>query len=168
MILEESCKKITKFFGMVLCAVYIFCITGCSKEIIESDHSVKNDLVHTEESNEVTELKVFINDTEIPVIWEYNDTVRELFDETANGDIVVAMSMYGGNEQVGPLGRVYTRNDIQTTTHAGDIVLYNGNQIVLFYGSNSWPYTRLGEMDLSEDDTMQLLSNGDITLTLKR
>lgn len=168
MISVKNCKKITRFFGVVLWAVLIFGITGCSKEIIESDHSIKNDLVQTEESNEVAELKVFINDTEIPVIWEYNDTVNELFDETADGDIVVSMSMYGGNEQVGPLGRVYTRNDTQTTTHAGDIVLYNGNQIVLFYGSNSWSYTRLGKMDLSEDHITELLSNGDITLTLKR
>ncbi len=77
------------------------------------------------------------------------------------------MSMYGGNEQVGALGRSYKRNDKQTTTHNGDIVLYNGNQIVVFYGSNSWTYTKLGKIDLSEEDVVELLSKEDITLTIK-
>ena len=71
------------------------------------------------------------------------------------------MSMYGGNEQVGSLGRAYTRNDRQTT-HNGDIVLYSGNQIVVFYGSNTWSYTRLGRMDLPETDIVELLSKEDI------
>lgn len=153
---------------MVLCAALIFHVAGCGKEVTESDHSIKNNLAPSEELDEVIELKLFFNNTEIPVIWEHNDTVKELYDETANGDIEVAMSMYGGNEQVGSLGRVYKRNDRQTTTHTGDIVLYNGNQVVVFYGSNSWSYTRLGKMDLPEDDIVELLSKGSITLTLKR
>ena len=52
------------------------------------------------------------------------------------------------------------------TTMNGDIVLYSGNQIVVFYGSNSWAYTKLGKMNLSESKVTELLSNGDITLTI--
>ena len=81
-------------------------------------------------------MKLYINDVEIPVSWENNDTVAELAEQAESGDIVVSMSMYSDNEQVGSLGRSYTRNDKQTTTHNGDIVLYNGNNIVVFYGSN--------------------------------
>lgn len=76
------------------------------------------------------------------------------------------MSMYSDFEQVGPLGKTYTRNDSQTTTLNGDIVLYSGNQIVVFYGSNTWAYTRLGKMNLSEEDVIKLLSNGDVTLRI--
>lgn len=82
------------------------------------------------------------------------------------GDIVVTMSMYSDFEQVGSLGKTYTRNDSQTTTNNGDIVLYSGNQIVVFYGSNTWAYTRLGKMNLSEEDVIKLLSNGDVTLRI--
>ncbi|MBP3277822.1 MAG: hypothetical protein J6M44_02575, partial [Butyrivibrio sp.] len=53
------------------------------------------------------------------------------------------------------------------TTEPGDIVLYSGNQIVVFYGSNSWAYTRLGHVDLSEDELTQILGNGDVTLVLQ-
>ena len=78
------------------------------------------------------------------------------------------MSMYGGNEQVGSLGKRYSSNDKQTITHNGDIVLYNSSNLVVFYGSNSWAYTRLGKMDLSEKEVTDLLSNGDVTITIKR
>ena len=111
-------------------------------------------------------MKLLINETEIPVIWENNDSVIEIMEEASKGDITVSMSMYSDNEQVGSLGKSYTRNDKQTTTHNGDIVLYSGSNIVLFYGSNSWSYTRLGKMDLSEAEVTELLSNGDVSVRL--
>lgn len=59
-----------------------------------------------------------------------------------------------------------TKNDEQITTHSGDIVLYSGDKIVVFYGSNSWAYTRLGKMNIPESDVTEILSNGDITLKM--
>lgn len=117
-------------------------------------------------SIEACSMKLLINETEIPVIWENNDSVTEIMEEASKGDITVSMSMYSDNEQVGSLGKSYTRNDKQTTTHNGDIVLYSGSNIVLFYGSNSWSYTRLGKMDLSEAEVTELLSNGDVSVRL--
>ena len=119
-------------------------------------------------SEGVTSMKLYINDTEIPVIWEENGSVQEIMEEAAKGDITVAMSMYSDNEQVGALGRSYTSNNKQTTTHNGDIVLYNSSNIVVFYGSNSWSYTRLGKMDLSESEVTAMLSNGDVQLKITR
>lgn len=118
--------------------------------------------------SEVNELRLFINDTEIPVIWEDNASVKEIMEEVSRGKITVTMSMYSDNEQVGLLGRRYTSNDKQTTTHNGDIVLYSSNQIVVFYGSNTWAYTRLGKMDLPEAEVTELLSNGNVILDLCR
>ena len=75
--------------------------------------------------------------------------------------------MYGGFEQVGPIGQSLPRNDEQTTTSSGDIVLYSGNQIVVFYGSNSWSYTRLGRItDKTASELAELLGNGDVTITI--
>ena len=76
------------------------------------------------------------------------------------------MSMYGGFEQVGSMGQSLPRNDVQTTTHYGDIVLYSGNQIVIFYGSNTWSYTRLGHVDLTQEEMTELLGGGDVTVTI--
>lgn len=75
--------------------------------------------------------------------------------------------MYGGFEQVGSIGQSISRDDKQITTEFGDIVLYSGNQIVVFYGSNSWAYTKLGHIGLSEEELTKLLGNGDVVLEIK-
>ena len=106
-----------------------------------------------------------IGDTKVDVSWEDNDSVRELR-ELASMGLSIQMSMYGGFEQVGSIGQSVTRNDKQTTTEPGDIVLYSGNQLVVFYGSNSWSYTRLGKINLSDEELENLLGNGDVTITL--
>ena len=111
------------------------------------------------------EMVLKINGTEVPVIWEENSSVNDL-KTLAESELSIEMSMYGGFEQVGPIGQSITSNDEQTTTSSGDIVLYSGNQIVIFYGSNSWAYTRLGRVDMSEEELRDLLSKEDVTITL--
>ncbi|MBQ3373401.1 MAG: hypothetical protein IJG40_09755 [Oscillospiraceae bacterium] len=112
-------------------------------------------------------LRLSINDTEVTVDWEENESVDTLINLASAEPLTVQMSMYGGFEQVGSLGSSLPRNDVQTTTQAGDIVLYSGNQIVVFYGSNSWAYTRLGRItNMSAEDMTNLLANGDVVITL--
>ena len=101
------------------------------------------------------------------VNWEENEAVAALAELVSSAPLTVQMSMYGGFEQVGSLGTDLPRSDSQTTTQAGDIVLYSGNQIVVFYGSNSWSYTRLGRItDKSASELAELLGNGDATVTM--
>ncbi len=126
-----------------------------------------NEEVEDMSQDEKAELKLTIADTEVEVLWEENAAVDELKAVVEDETMTIEMSMYGGFEQVGSLGRSFTSEDEQTTTGAGDIVLYNGNQLVVFYGSNSWAYTRLGKIqNLSEQELTELLSNGDVTMTI--
>ena len=112
-------------------------------------------------------LKMKISDTDVSVEWEDNESVAALRKLAQDGPLSVQMSMYGGFEQVGYLGTDLPRNDAQTVTKSGDIVLYSGDQIVVFYGSNSWAYTRLGHIiDKSDEEMAELLSNGDVVITL--
>lgn len=112
-------------------------------------------------------MKMRIGDTLVAVDWEENDSVQALRDLCSDTSLTVHMSMYGGFEQVGSIGTSLPRNDVQTTTGAGDIVLYSGNQIVIFYGSNSWAYTRLGHItDQDAAGMAELLGNGDVTITI--
>ena len=111
-------------------------------------------------------MRMTINDTPVSVAWEDNDSVKALR-ELAAGGLTVQMSMYGGFEQVGSIGQRLPSHDVQTSTSAGDIVLYSGNQLVVFYGSNSWSYTRLGHItDKTPEEMRTLLSNGDVTITI--
>ena len=112
-------------------------------------------------------LHLSINGREIAVDWEENKSVAALAELVSSEPLTVQMSMYGGFEQVGSLGTDLPRNDSQTTTQAGDIVLYAGNQIVVFYGSNTWAYTRLGRItDKTAGEMADLLGNGDVEITL--
>lgn len=112
-------------------------------------------------------LTMKIGDKNVAVDWEENESVAALRDLVSEKPLTIQMSMYGGFEQVGAVGESLPRNDVQITTSAGDIVSYSGNQIVVFYGSNSWAYTRLGHItDQSAEDMTKLLGNGDVCITL--
>lgn len=113
------------------------------------------------------EMKMFINDTPVTVEWEDNESVAALKEAVKTNQITIQMSMYGGFEQFGSLGMSLPRNDTRITTESGDVILYSGNQMVVFYGSNTWAYTRLGHItDKTQAELTELLSNGSITITL--
>lgn len=112
-------------------------------------------------------LKLRIGETEVSVEWEDNESVKALQALVADKPLTISMSMYGGFEQVGSLGTVLPRQDKEITTEAGDIVLYSGNQIVVFYGSNSWAYTKLGKItDRTASEMKDLLGNGNVSITI--
>ncbi|MBQ9871727.1 MAG: aldo/keto reductase [Eubacterium sp.] len=112
------------------------------------------------------ELLLSVGDKRLSVEWEDNESVDALKDLAGSG-MKIDMAMYGGFEQVGSIGTSLPRNDSQMTTGPGDIVLYSGNQIVIFYGSNSWAYTRLGRITgLDEKELEDTFGNGDVTIGL--
>ena len=96
-----------------------------------------------------------------------NEATRELTKLLEQGDITIRMSDHGGFEKVGALPQSLPTSNTQITTVPGDIMLYQGNQMVIFYGSNSWSYTRLGKIDgATVSNLRQILGNGNVTLTL--
>ena len=120
--------------------------------------------ITTEEGE--NDMQMMIGETPVTVAWEDNASVEALKTLAMEG-IAIEMSMYGGFEQVGAIGQSLPRDDAQTTTTSGDIVLYSGNQLVVFYGNNFWAYTRLGHItDQTPEQMKVLLGNGDVTITL--
>lgn len=95
---------------------------------------------------------------------EDNEAVDTLVEMMREEPVTIQMSDYAGFEKVGDLGTDLPTSNRQTTTQAGDIVLYQGDQIVIFYGSNSWSYTRLGKID-DLTGWKNALGNGDVTVT---
>ena len=184
---EKRWLKNRVFFGIVILIFMVFMLCSCGNndaaqdetetagtaeevaetedEATEAEEEVTEDTEEAEESEEM--MRFYINDTELEVTWEDNDSVRALKGIASEGPITIGMSMYGGFEQVGPIGQDLPRNDRQTTTGAGDIVLYSGNQIVVFYGSNSWSYTRLGHIEgKTPEELTDMLGTADVTLTM--
>ena len=158
----------------ILMVSILLVLSGCTaqKSIStepQTTSSQTESVMPVEPSDEETQkaedaMRLLIGETELPVTWENNASVEELKELSP---VTIQMSMYGGFEQVGPIGTSIVRDDTQTVTDFGDIVLYSGNQIVIFYGSNSWAYTRLGHVDLSQEEMAELLSNGDVVIRIE-
>ena len=142
-------------------------VNEVSEAITESEVGKPEAVQSKEPELEAYAMVLSINGEIVSVEWEDNESVETLKDLVSLEPLSIQMSMYGGFEQVGFIGTNLPRNDVQTTTEAGDIVLYSGNQIVVFYGSNSWAYTRLGKvMDKSKAEMTELLGNGDVTIMI--
>ena len=142
-------------------------LSQTSEAISQPEESSQTESGGHSETKAAEKMQMFINGQPVNVEWDNNSSVQALKQLAASNKLTIQMSMYGGFEQVGAIGTSLPREDVQTTTKAGDIVLYSGNQIVVFYGSNSWAYTRLGHItDKTADELTELLGNGNVTLTL--
>ncbi|MBO8453754.1 MAG: hypothetical protein IAB80_03510 [Bacteroidetes bacterium] len=96
-----------------------------------------------------------------------NSSTQALKEQLAKGNITVEMEDYANMEKVGSLGIRLPRNDRQTTTGPGDIILYQGHNLVIYYDTNSWSFTRLGKIDnASQADLKAALGKGDVKVTL--
>ena len=113
------------------------------------------------------DIKIKVNDEVLIMKLEENLATKELVEKLKLGDITVNSHNYGEFEQVGNLGFNLPTSDTQIKAKSGDVMLYQGNQITLFYGSNSWSYTRLGKItNKSESELENILGSGDVTLIL--
>lgn len=93
-----------------------------------------------------------------------NSSVAAFYNLLKKGPLTVSMQDYGSFEKVGSLGTSLPRNDTQITTSAGDIILYQGNQITIYYDKNSWNFTRLGKVEgVSQVELKNILGKGNVT-----
>ena len=117
-----------------------------------------------EEDNMKT-LELKIDNQVINVIWLDNPSVTALKELAKNG-LTINMHEYGGFEHTGMIGSTITSNDSRIDVVPGDIVLYNSSQISIFYNNSSWSYTKLGHIDMSKSELVELLGEEDIIIKL--
>lgn len=96
-------------------------------------------------------LKITVGDQELLATFADNSSADEFRELLSQGPLTISMEDYGGFEKVGPLGTTLTRNDTRITTQPGDVILYQGNQITIYYGTNTWNFTRLATINDSTD-----------------
>ena len=151
-------KKLCKV--CVLLAVSGFC--ACGNGSAASDEEMTQMQTETEasetsakaeqpENSDDFVLKINVGEHEFYASFEDNQSAEELKELLTEGPVTVQMEDYGGFEKVGPLGTELTRSDEQITTQPGDVILYQGNQIVIYYGTNSWNFTRLARINDPEN-----------------
>ena len=155
---------------IIALVIVLALLTSCSgaddtQQSQSRDPETKTESV--EENNEMKQITMTINDETVEVTWEDNESVKALADLVSDSPLTIDTSMYGGFEQVGALGTDLPSSDINITTKPGDIMLYTGSNIVVFYGSNSWSYTRLGHIEnKSADELKEILGSDNVKITL--
>ena len=133
----------------------------------DPEENTNND--NSNENMESRTIQLTVNDRTFTARLEKNSSAEALITRLAEGDIQIRMDDYGNMEKVGSLGFSLPRNDRQTTTSPGDLILYQGNSFVIYYDTNSWNFTRLGHVNgvTTREQMLELLGGeGEITITL--
>lgn len=134
-----------KLIILLVTLILVFSLSACGKNdnsstpptndisptIIPFDNTSPSDEPKEDESYLSKTLVLTLDSSEVDVYWMDNDSVKEL-KKLAKDGLTIELHQYGGFEQVGSLGSTIKSNDSSITTNAGDICLYQSNQIVFF------------------------------------
>ena len=108
-----------------------------------------------------------VGDAQLAVTLADTDAARALVQRLQAESVTVSLHAYGGFEQVGQLPWPLPASDEQITTQPGDVMLYQGDQITVFTGSNSWAYTPLGHIEgATSESLLEVLGDGDTEISL--
>ena len=113
----------------------------------------------------VKTMNITISGKTVAVTLSDNSSAEALYEALLKGPITYEAHDYGNFEKVGELGQSFPRNDEQINTQPGDIILYQGNQITLYYDENTWNFTRLANIgNITKDALLSVLGEGDVTV----
>jgi len=135
--------------------------------IKNSEEKENNEDMNNAADENINTMYIKFNGTSLTAELADNSSTKALIELLKKGNITINMSDYGNFEKVGNLGTSLPKNDEQITTSAGDLILYQGNNFVIYYDTNSWSFTRLGKIkNISADELKSLLGDGDVTVIL--
>ncbi len=138
-----------------------------SEITVDTNNEAVSDTAVKEEKSEENIMYIKIGDTILTAELADNSSADALKEMLSEGSVTIEMSDYANFEKVGDLGKSLPRNDEQITTEAGDLILYQGNNFVIYYDTNSWNFTRLGKIkDVSAEELIDILGDGNVTVTL--
>ena len=146
-----------RHFLLLMAAVLLTC---CS-----SDSEVKAENNSTNNMNQT--MYITIDGVTKSATLVDNAATRELVARLQSAPVTVTLNASGGFEIWGSLGFSLPTSNEQVNAQPGDIVLYNGSNICMFYGTNSWSYTRLGKIDgLTESELRTFLQAGESNISV--
>lgn len=150
----------SKIIVLILILILVFLIIkNIDKE------KINNDIENEEYSN--MKIKLEINNYELNATLVDNSSTQALIEKLKESDITINMNDYGNMEKVGQLDFSLPRNDQNITTESGDLILYQGNNFVIYYDTNNWSLTKLGKIDnIDKQQLKNILGSGSVVVTL--
>ena len=144
-----------------LISVFLLASTACAHGSRKTDSSDKGELSDMKISIKITSDS---GNHKLTATLTNNSSATAFYELLKKAPVTIKMSDYSNFEKYGPIGTSLPRNDTQITTTAGDIILYQGNQIAVYYDTNSWNFTRLGKVDgVTQAELKRILGKGDVT-----
>ncbi|MBR2755304.1 MAG: hypothetical protein IKI32_02300 [Lachnospiraceae bacterium] len=120
----------------------------------------------TEEIDQVAVLVIRTNDTTFYADLEDNSSAKAFIEKLRNEEVIIDLHDYGNFEKVGPLPWDLPRNDETITTQPGDVILYQGSQITIYYDENTWDFTRIAKIpDITKDELLEAFGDGNVSVT---
>jgi hypothetical protein len=111
-------------------------------------------------------ISIMVNGKTLTAELADNSSADALMEMLEEGPVTIEMSDYANMEKVGSLGRKLPTNNKPISTSAGDLILYQGNQVVIYYAPNHWIFTRLGRIqNVSPQELKRILGRGDVSVT---
>lgn len=111
-------------------------------------------------------LKIQVGDHVLYAEFEDNSSAEALREKLANEPLTLNMHDYGNFEKVSDLPWTLPRNDSQITTEPGDVILHLGNELTIYYDTNSWSFTRVAKIKDADGETLrEILGKGNVTVT---
>jgi len=162
-IITKSKNSMILFVLIIVAFFMIASLASCDSRTNNKTNIITT--TKTEEEENMNELILKIDGNLINVTWEDNTSVEDL-KKLANNGLTINMHEYGGFEQTGAIGSIISSNDSSINVVPGDIVLYNSNQISVFYNNSRWSYTRLGHINLTNDELNELLNVDNVVVNL--
>ncbi|MCR5687609.1 MAG: hypothetical protein K6G58_06270 [Lachnospiraceae bacterium] len=108
---------------------------------------------------------VYINGVYFSVEYEDNSSAEAFLEKIKEKPLTIEMYDYANFEKVGDLPWELPTNDEKITTEPGDIILYRGDQITVYYDENTYAFTKLGHLDIDDiDEFRELIGTGDVTV----
>ena len=121
----------------------------------------------TGEETEEMKLNIQVGDSEFTAALNDNSSVDALKELMSDGPLALNMSDYAGMEKGADLGVTLPQNNVQMNTQAGDIILYQGRTLVIYYDTNSWSLTPIGKMEnIDPEELREVLGTGDVAVTM--
>ena len=159
--------------GRILYIVILLLFAACSSDAASSvkptqpeTQTPKSSANSSAQTEAPVKLKIHVNDTTFTATLEENSSAKAFAEFLTQGDMTLDMHDYGSFEKVADLPRSFPRNDKQIDTDAGDIILYQGNTITIYYDKNSWNFTRLARIDnVNKKRLQQILGKGNVKAT---
>ena len=160
-----SKKKIIGISILVLISIVLALFLFLKK----INHVNETDFKEEDKEMEVIDVKkvqLEANGVLFDIELEDNSSAKAFVEKLKEGELSIYASDYGNFEKVGSLGFSLPTNDTRITTQPGDLILYQGNQITLYYDTNTWNFTKLGKVqNITQEELKNILGNGDVTLT---